>query len=196
VRALLLVSFALVLTGCLQAGGSPQQDGPPPTSVGHEHAAFRMFAAGWEIGFAHPIFDYSQTRFAEAHLHFVGPERTIAQYVIHNEGRRRPTLEAFFASLEIEAQRDRVRLHEGVHGGAEFVNNETHAWQLWVDPCEDGPESWRREPNLFEHRPRDHERLPITFAPRIAVAYDLRVEFDEVPSHEELRSQLRGACGP
>ena len=188
-----LLLAALLMAGC--AGAPAPTEDSRIGKTGHEHAVFRMFVQGQEVGFNDARFDYSNTRYSQAHMHFHGAESTSAEYVIHAEGILGYRLREFFDTLDVEVAKDHVRLNPEVHGSKEYVNGGGLAWQMWVDGCKDGPDNWAHVADWTEYRPFQHDRMLITYASQSATPDSLAQELARVPSHADLDASLNDACG-
>lgn len=184
VAAILIIAGAVYAFNLLPGG--------PRT--GHEHYVFRIYNETEEIKFDDPWFDFSRTKAVRAHMHFSGPESTNAQYVIHSESRLGINLRYFFNTIDVELGPDHVELDGHIHNDARWDDNDTHAWQLWVDGCRDGPDQWVKQERLGSYHPDQHDRMLIVYAPRTANETTLAVQMTSVPTHDQLSQQLRDEC--
>lgn len=121
----------------------------------HHHAAWALFVDGERVDYTGVAYDLSSTGFLRGHLH--SPD----QDILHIEGTPGLTLADFVrGSLGGELTDKSIRLDPG-HGGGEHRNEGNRTLRLFV--AHDGGGVWSEQASIASYRPRDRDRLLLTF---------------------------------
>jgi hypothetical protein len=140
---------------------------PRDEALVHHHAAWALFVDGERVNYTGVAYDLSSTGFVRGHLH--SPN----QDILHIEGTPGLTLADFVrGSLGGELTDTSIRLDAG-HGGAVHAKSGNRTLQLFV--AHDGGGAWVEQARIASYRPRDHDRILLTFG---------------VPDEAALREQL------
>lgn len=144
-----VIATSLVLGSAWAFAEAPQDE-----ETIHHHAAWALFVDGERLNFTGLEYDLSSTGFLRGHLH--SPN----QDIVHIEGTPGLTLAGFVrGSLGGELTDTSLRLSSLPGGEARNDGNRT----LWLFVAHGGGGAWERQPSIASYRPRDHDRILLTF---------------------------------
>jgi hypothetical protein len=121
----------------------------------HEHATFRVFDRGQELGFQHPRFDMRHMAM-RAHLHQPN------DYQIHLEGGCADVAE-FFGLMGMEIRPGHLRLDQELHGGGALADDGNDTLRFYLYHEVEGNWTWQEYDGLLGHQLRDRQRMLITY---------------------------------
>lgn len=194
-RAMKYTAVAVGAAILIAAGVWGYQFLPDAPKNVHNHAVFLVYTDGQVQSFQHCAFDlngcqgFAGTNYMRGHMHY-----NDGKSIIHIEGLEGLTLERFFESLRVDFNDDSVKFDDVIHGGRNVRNNETHAWQFWLDRCADGANNWEKQNGMAKYQPKQHDRMLFTFAPSNATQETLAPQLNAVPTDADIGAVTKDTC--